>query len=414
MRTGSAPSPWTARMRPVVAQARLSCSIARQSVSSSPPRPPYSSGNGRPRMSCSASSCAQVLRELAASIDLSRARRDTLVGQHADRVPKERLLLGQAVRGTSGSLTARIVSAPRAGPGDAKENPVDTTSAVMPTVGIFLGALRGMTWPTAIRSPPLPRSEARAAAERRRGPPAKAVMPMIGITAAGAGPAGIGITSGSRSNRHLVHRGGSPSIRHLASRREPVQRRVPVADARLQGHDANDWHRGGGSRSHGDLHHGGPSRDPPDVIASRRRKPAPGDRHPRRRSRGAATRLRGGGRIAVRDGLGIRRRERFRRTSSRRGSRFHGDGIGAGRSRTPGSTAARPTAVARRPDHRQAPVVRHRGDPRGEHLADVHRGDRPSAVGRRQAVGQHDHAERACRRDRRRRPSRAPGGSARR
>ena len=53
---GSEPSSWTARISPVVAQARLSCSMARQSVRRSPPRPPYASGNGRPRMSCAASS----------------------------------------------------------------------------------------------------------------------------------------------------------------------------------------------------------------------------------------------------------------------------------------------------------------------------------------------------------------------
>ncbi len=53
-RRGSAPSSWTARMSPVVAQARLSCSIARQTVRRSAPTPPWDSGNGRPRISYSA------------------------------------------------------------------------------------------------------------------------------------------------------------------------------------------------------------------------------------------------------------------------------------------------------------------------------------------------------------------------
>ncbi len=48
---GIAPSDCTARMRPVVAQARLSCSMARHSVSRSAPRPPWRSANGIARMS---------------------------------------------------------------------------------------------------------------------------------------------------------------------------------------------------------------------------------------------------------------------------------------------------------------------------------------------------------------------------
>ncbi len=38
--SGSDASSWTARIRPLVAQTRLICSTARQTVSSSPPRPP--------------------------------------------------------------------------------------------------------------------------------------------------------------------------------------------------------------------------------------------------------------------------------------------------------------------------------------------------------------------------------------
>ena len=50
-------------------------------------------------MSCVGEQLAQVLRELAGPVDLRGARRDSLVGQRADGVAKERLLLGQAVRG---------------------------------------------------------------------------------------------------------------------------------------------------------------------------------------------------------------------------------------------------------------------------------------------------------------------------
>ena len=50
---------------------------------------------------------ADVLRELAGAIDLGGARRDPLVGQDADRVAEQRLLLGQAVRGYAGSVTRR-------------------------------------------------------------------------------------------------------------------------------------------------------------------------------------------------------------------------------------------------------------------------------------------------------------------
>ena len=54
--SGSEPSAWTARMSPLVAQARLICSMARQTESRSPPSPPCSTGNGRARMSWLASS----------------------------------------------------------------------------------------------------------------------------------------------------------------------------------------------------------------------------------------------------------------------------------------------------------------------------------------------------------------------
>ena len=96
-RSGSAPSSWTARISPVVAQARLICSMARQTVRRSPPRPPCSSGNGSARMSCAASSSSEVLRELAGPVDVGGSRRDPLVGEHAHGVAQEQLLLGQAV-----------------------------------------------------------------------------------------------------------------------------------------------------------------------------------------------------------------------------------------------------------------------------------------------------------------------------
>ena len=63
-------------------------------------------------------------------------------------------------------------------------------------------------------------------------------------------------------------------------------------------------------------------------------------------------------------------------------------------------------------DHRQPPVLRHGRQPGGQDLADVHGRDAGAAIGGGQAVGHHDHAERAGRRDGRRARSRAPGASA--
>ena len=79
---GSEPSSWTARISPVVAQARLSCSTARQTLSSSPPRPPYSSGNGRARMSWSArrrrrSSGNSAVRSISAARGATRSSAST-------------------------------------------------------------------------------------------------------------------------------------------------------------------------------------------------------------------------------------------------------------------------------------------------------------------------------------------------
>ncbi len=82
-----------------MAQARLSCSIARQSVSRSRTQAAVRApGTAGARMSCVGEELAEVLRELAGPVDLGGARRDPLVGEDADGVAEEQLLLGQAVR----------------------------------------------------------------------------------------------------------------------------------------------------------------------------------------------------------------------------------------------------------------------------------------------------------------------------
>ena len=54
---------------------------------------------------------AQVLRELARPVDLGRPWRDALIGEGADGVSEERLLLGQSVAGLHRlGLTVGIVA----------------------------------------------------------------------------------------------------------------------------------------------------------------------------------------------------------------------------------------------------------------------------------------------------------------
>ncbi len=96
---GSEPSSWTARMSPVVAHARLSCSTARQTDSSSPPRPPCSFRERQGQDVVVGQQAAQVLGELAAPVDLGGPGRDALVGQDADGVAEHLVLLGRGGRG---------------------------------------------------------------------------------------------------------------------------------------------------------------------------------------------------------------------------------------------------------------------------------------------------------------------------
>ena len=98
MEIGSEPSSWTARIRPVVAQARLSCSMARQTLSSSPPRPPCATGNGSARTSCSASSSRRSygnspVRSISAARGATRSSASTRTASRSIA-----LLLGQPVR----------------------------------------------------------------------------------------------------------------------------------------------------------------------------------------------------------------------------------------------------------------------------------------------------------------------------
>ena len=84
-------------MSPVVAHARLSCSMARhdgQQVAHRARRARL--GNGKARMSCCGEQLADVLGNSAVR-SISAARGATaLVGEHADGVAQEHLLLGQS------------------------------------------------------------------------------------------------------------------------------------------------------------------------------------------------------------------------------------------------------------------------------------------------------------------------------
>ena len=95
--SGSAPSSWTARIRPLVAQTRLICSTARQTVSSCAAEPAVRLGERQPEDVVGGEELLDVPGELGRLVDLGGARRDLLVGQHADRVAEHLLLLGQAV-----------------------------------------------------------------------------------------------------------------------------------------------------------------------------------------------------------------------------------------------------------------------------------------------------------------------------
>ena len=94
-----------------MAQARLICSIARQTDSSSPPRPPIFRGERQRQDVLRGEELAEVSRELAGPVDLGGPRGHALVGQHADRIAEELLLLGQPVRGRLGAVTGGIVAA---------------------------------------------------------------------------------------------------------------------------------------------------------------------------------------------------------------------------------------------------------------------------------------------------------------
>ena len=89
-RSGSAPSSWTARIRPVVAQARLICSIARQTRQEVAAEAAVLLGERQREDVLGGEQLADVLRELAGPVDLGGARRDPLVGEHADGVAEER------------------------------------------------------------------------------------------------------------------------------------------------------------------------------------------------------------------------------------------------------------------------------------------------------------------------------------
>ena len=88
-----APSAWTARISPDVAQARLICSIARHSVSRSAPSPPWRSANGIAKMSWLGEQPAHVLGPLGGPVDLGGPGRDLLVGELAHGVAQEDLVL---------------------------------------------------------------------------------------------------------------------------------------------------------------------------------------------------------------------------------------------------------------------------------------------------------------------------------
>ena len=100
-RSGSDASSWTARIRPLVAQTRLICSIARQTVSRSPPSPPYSLRERQAQDVVAGEQLLDVPRELGGPVDLGGARRDPLVGE--DRGRRRAGRAGRRSGGRSGS-----------------------------------------------------------------------------------------------------------------------------------------------------------------------------------------------------------------------------------------------------------------------------------------------------------------------
>ena len=100
---GSEPSSWTARMSPVVAHARrqlLDGQAHRQQLAT---EAAVLLGERQGQDVVVGQQPAQVLGELAGPVDLGRARRDALVGQHADGVAEHLVLLAQAV-GARGAI----------------------------------------------------------------------------------------------------------------------------------------------------------------------------------------------------------------------------------------------------------------------------------------------------------------------
>ena len=93
---GRLPSSWTARIRPVVAHARLSCSTARQTVSRSAAETAVLDRERQGQDVLIGQEAAQVLGELAGPVDLGGPGRHLLVGQDADGVAEHELLLGES------------------------------------------------------------------------------------------------------------------------------------------------------------------------------------------------------------------------------------------------------------------------------------------------------------------------------
>ena len=104
---GSVPSSWTMRISADDAHALAISSTAICSISVPVPVPPYSSSNGRPRTSCSASSSRMSCGYSAGAVDLGRARGDPLLRELADHVAQIGELLRDRRRRRSWSSARR-------------------------------------------------------------------------------------------------------------------------------------------------------------------------------------------------------------------------------------------------------------------------------------------------------------------
>ena len=159
---------------------------------------------------------AEVLRELAGSIDLGGARRDLLVGQDPDRLAQQRLVLGQSVGRGGGSVHHSTGSRRSAG------------AAAIRAASTSLMSMRGDRAPAAVRRQPV--ADHDHAERARRGDGVGTGREHL------AAPLAVDPRAARLLHPHPAAAGAAAErvlarLRHLGDRRRPRRRGRPAGAA---------------------------------------------------------------------------------------------------------------------------------------------------------------------------------------